>query len=209
MKSDGYDWWMRRFARVFDLYDYVRLDHFRGFESYWSVPAGEKATKGKWVSGPGADLFRTAKERFGLLPVLAEDLGSMTPAVRGLVEQCGFPGTDVAQFFDGDPLENYVPARGKVAYTGTHDNQTLLGWCEERYPDLDPAETAEKLKENVMASQADVVILPLQDVLGLGDEARMNTPGTTGKNWAWQAEDKDMEGAAEELLALTKKTDRS
>ena len=209
MKSDGYDWWMRRFARVFDLYDYVRLDHFRGFESYWSVPAGEKATKGKWVSGPGADLFRTAKERFGLLPVLAEDLGSMTPAVRGLVEQCGFPGTDVAQFFDGDPLENYVPARGKVAYTGTHDNQTLLGWCEERYPDLDPAETAETMKENVMASQADVVILPLQDVLGLGDETRMNTPGTTGKNWAWQAEDKDMEGAAEELLALTKKMDRS
>ncbi len=209
MKADGYDWWMRRFARVFDLYDYVRLDHFRGFESYWSVPAGEKATEGKWITGPGTDLFRTAKERFGLLPVLAEDLGSMTPAVRGLVEQCGFPGTDVAQFFDGDPLENYVPAQGKVAYTGTHDNRTLLGWCEERYPDLDPEETAEKMKENVMASQADVVILPLQDVLGLGDEARMNTPGTTGENWAWQAKDEDMEGAAEELLALTKKTDRS
>ena len=209
MKADGYDWWMRRFRRVFDLYDYVRLDHFRGFESYWSVPAGEKATKGKWVPGPGTDLFRTAKERFGLLPVLAEDLGSMTPAVRGLVEQCGFPGTDVAQFFDGDPLKDYVPAPGKVAYTGTHDNQTLLGWCEERYPDLKPKETAEKMKEAVLSSKAGVVILPLQDVLGLGDEARMNTPGTTGKNWTWQAKRKDMEGAAEALLALTKKTNRS
>ena len=209
MKADGYDWWMRRLARVFDLYDYVRLDHFRGFESYWSIPAGEKAAAGEWVFGPGADLFETAKEKFGPLPVLAEDLGSLTPAVRGLVDRCGFPGTDVVQFYDGDPLLGYEPPPGKAAYTGTHDNQTLLGWCGERYPDRDPAETAEKLKKIVMASRADVVILPLQDVLGLGDEARMNTPGTVGKNWAWQAKNADMKGAAAALLALTKETERS
>ena len=209
MRADGYDWWMRRLARVFDLYDYVRLDHFRGFESYWSIPAGEKATAGRWVFGPGTDLFRRARDRFGPLPVLAEDLGSLTPAVRGLVDQCGFPGTDVVQFYDGDPLAGYQPPAGKVAYTGTHDNQTLLGWCGDRYPDLDPAETAEKLKKTVLASAADVVILPLQDVLGLGDEARMNTPGTVGTNWAWQADQRDMKGAAARLLALTNETDRS
>ena len=209
MALDGYDWWMRRLARVFDLYDYVRLDHFRGFESFWSIPAGEKATEGAWMFGPGSDLFEKAKERFGLLPVLAEDLGSLTPAVRGLVERCGFPGTDVVQFFDGDPLEGYQPPLGKVAYTGTHDNQTLVGWCTDRYPGLDPLETAERLKKAVMDCRADVVILPLQDVLGLGDEARMNTPGTTGKNWAWQAKETDMKGAAEALLALVKESDRS
>ena len=206
MKSDGYDWWMRRLARVFDLYDYVRLDHFRGFESYWAVPAGEKATQGRWRFGPGMDLFQRAKERFGPLPVLAEDLGSLTPAVRGLVERCGFPGTDVVQFYDGDPLQGYEPPLGKIAYTGTHDNQTLVGWCGDRYPGLDPLETAETLMRTVMDSRAEVVILPLQDVLGLGDEARMNTPGTTGKNWAWQAE--NLEGAAEKLRALTEETDR-
>jgi len=209
MQADGYRWWMRRLARVFDLYDYVRLDHFRGFEAYWTIPAGKKATQGRWRFGPGADLFLKAKETFGPLPVLAEDLGSLTPAVRGLVDRCGFPGTDVVQFYDGDPLRGYEPAQGKLAYTGTHDNQTLVGWCEARYPDLEPEETAEKLKEIVMNSRADVVILPLQDVLGLGDEARMNTPGTTGTNWTWQAKETDMEGAAEKLRTLTEESDRS
>ena len=209
MKADGYRWWMRRLKRVFALYDYVRLDHFRGFESFWSIPAGEKATEGKWVFGPGADLFEKARETFGPLPVLAEDLGSLTPAVRGLVDRCGFPGTDVVQFYDGDPLQGYLPAQGKAAYTGTHDNQTLMGWCRERYPDLDARETAEKLRRIVMDSRAEVVILPLQDVLGLGDEARMNTPGTTGRNWAWQAKEQDMKGAAEALRTLTEETDRS
>ena len=209
MKADGWDWWMRRLQRVFSLYDYVRLDHFRGFESYWAVPEGQKASAGRWQFGPGAALFRAARERFGPLPVLAEDLGSITPAVRGLVDQCGFPGTDVLQFYDGDPLKGYVPPEGKIAYTGTHDNQTLVGWCRARYPDLDPEETARTLLEITMNSRAQVVILPLQDVLGLDDEARMNTPGTTGKNWSWQAEAAQLEGADCRLLELTRKTDRS
>ena len=208
MARDGYDWWMRRLARVFDLYDYVRLDHFRGFESYWSILAGAPAVDGSWKFGPGADLFARAKERFGPLPVLAEDLGMLTPAVRGLVETCGFPGTDVMQFYDGDPLQGYRPAIGKVAYSGTHDNQTLKGWCAQRYPEREAVMTEEILKEELFASRANVVIMPLQDVLDLGDEARMNTPGTTGRNWGWQADGSGLEEAAEKLKRLTEKYHR-
>lgn len=209
MKDTAYDWWLCRLRRAFSLYDYVRLDHFRGFESYWYVPAGERATAGKWLFGPGADIFLRAYEKFGPLPVVAEDLGMITPAVRGLVARCGFPGTDVMQFADTDPLAGYVPPEGKIAYTGTHDNATLLGWCKERYPKRNPSETAQILLEEVFSSGANVVITPLQDILGLGDEARMNTPGTTGMNWRWQAKRDDFGGAKERLLKLTINSNRS
>ncbi|MGM9521814.1 MAG: 4-alpha-glucanotransferase [Oscillospiraceae bacterium] len=209
MKDNGYDWWMRRLQRVFSLYDYVRLDHFRGFESYWSIPAGERASKGAWLFGPGTELFEKARSRFGPLPVLAEDLGLITPAVRGLVASCGFPGTDVLQFYNGDPLSEYIPPEGKIAYSGTHDNQTLIGWCMERYPELDPAEAAQKLMDKVLESRAEVAILPLQDVLGLDDSARMNTPGTTGTNWTWQAKKEGFKDAGARLLKSTIKTNRS
>jgi 4-alpha-glucanotransferase len=202
LKEDGYGWWMQRFARVFELYDYVRLDHFRGFESYWAIPEGEEPSAGRWLYGPGTELFRTAYERFGPLPVLAEDLGTLTPAVRGLVDVCGFPGVDVVQFCDGDPLAEYRPPEGKVVYSGTHDNQTLVGGGRSRYPDLVPEEAAGKLLERVLASGAEVVILPLQDVMGLDDSARMNTPGTTGNNWRWQARAEQMSGAQQRLRAL-------
>jgi len=209
MRQSGYDWWLRRLERAFSLYDYVRLDHFRGFESYWAVPAGKPAAQGAWKPGPGADLFRAAYERFGPLPVLAEDLGTLTPAVRGLLRLCDFPGIDVLQFSNGDPLCGYTPAAGKIACPGTHDNQTLVGWCAQRYPDLDARQTAQHLLRAVLSSRAEVTILPLQDALGLGDEARMNTPGTTGGNWAWQAREEDLANAAERLSALDREIERS
>lgn len=208
IKASGYDWWIRRIERAMELYDYVRLDHFRGFESYWAIPEGEPAKSGRWLYGPGTELFEAAYNKLGPLPLLAEDLGSLTPAVRGLVARCGFNGTDVAQFYDGDPLQSYIPPEGKIAYTGTHDNQTLIGWCQARYPGRDPRECAEKIAENVMRSRARIAIMPIQDVLGLGDEARMNTPGTTGHNWTWQARAEQFTGAAQRLLALMERTGR-
>ena len=180
---------MRRLKRAFGLYDYVRLDHFRGFEAYWSVPENCNAKEGKWKFGPGRKLFEKAYSIFGPLPVLAEDLGLITPGVRGLVAGCGVLGTDVLQFSDYDPLDGYFPPEHKVVYSGTHDNQTLIGWCEERYPNLDSKECAEKLLDNLYDCDADVKIVPLQDIIGLDDEARMNVPGTTGKNWSWQAKE--------------------
>ncbi len=200
MKEDGYEWWMRRFARAFDLYDYVRLDHFRGFESYWSIPEGEKPPAGQWIPGPGTELFRKAYERFGPLRVIAEDLGYATPAVRGLLDACGFSGTDVVQFYEGDPLNEYRPESGKIAYSGTHDNRTLVGWCGERYPDIPAREAADRVLKNVLSSEAAVKIVPLQDVLGLDDEARMNTPGTVGTNWRWQARKEQLPEALERLI---------
>lgn len=187
MKADGYTWWLRRLERAFFLYDYVRLDHFRGFAAYWSIENGKKAIEGSWKWGPGMELFRKAYKKFGPLPVIAEDLGLITPAVRALVAGCGFTGTDVMQFYDGNPLDGYYPKENKIAYTGTHDNQTILGWCEDRYPDMDAKQTSEKLMQILDECDADVKIVPLQDLLGLGDESRMNMPGTTDRNWSWQA----------------------
>ena len=209
MEKTGFDWWMRRFERMLDLYDYVRLDHFMGFESAWAVPAGALPGDGRWIAGPGMKLFRAAFERFGPLPFVAEDLGSITPAIRALLARCGFLGTDVMQYQDADPQWGYFPPREKIGYSGTHDNMTLCEYCKARYPDWKPAEMARKLKRALMESSADVVILPLQDVLELGAEARMNTPGTTGRNWLWQARSSDVKDAAERLLSDTKLTNRS
>lgn len=195
LREGGYAWWLRRLKRAFELYDVVRLDHFIGFMRYFAIPAGEKATEGVYRPGPGLDLFNRAFERFGALPIIAEDLGSITPAVRLLVAQCGFPGMDVIQFVDGnDPLSGYRPRPEKVAYTGTHDNQTLVGYCAERYPDLEAKETAARLMQAVKTCDSDVRILPLQDILGLDDEARMNVPGTADGNWTWQARPCDLWG---------------
>ena len=228
MEMDGYHWWLRRMERAFSLYDYVRLDHFRGFEGYWAVPAGKKAVDGRWMPGPGARLFEAARAKFGPLPILAEDLGVITPGVRGLLARCGFPGMDVLQFYDGDPREDYAPPAGKVAYTGTHDNQTLVGWCANRYArrpmeegaapgvaqpepgeagsglSTDPAAVAEELIGRALGCGADVVILPLQDVLGLDDDARMNTPGTVEGNWRWQASAADFARCGEALSRIRK-----
>ena len=209
LAQDGYAWWLRRLERAFDLYDYVRLDHFIGFARYFSIPAGQKATAGQYRQGPGLALFEKAREAFGPLPVIAEDLGSITPSVRALVAACGFLGMDIVQFVDGgDPLSGYRPRPEKIAYTGTHDNQTLVGYCETRYPDLDADRAAEELIEKVARCDAPVRVFPLQDVLGLDDEARMNTPGTVEGNWMWQVEEEAIEQARERLRAIVRLGER-
>ncbi len=201
LKADGYKWWLMRLERAFKLYDIVRLDHFRGFEAYWAVPRGEKSLKGHWRYGPGRELFEAAFRQFGKLPVIAEDLGYLTPGVRALVAGTGFPGMDVMQFSDTEPWAGYKPDCDRVAYTGTHDNETLLGWCRSlcrrKHGLFDEGKTAAsseagaealrcKLLEDFYKSDAFIKIVPLQDILGLGNEARMNTPGTVGGNWSWQ-----------------------
>ena len=202
IREQGFEWWIQRLKRAFSLTDYVRLDHFRGFEAFWETPNGEKATNGSWRTGPGSTLFEAAFSALGTLPVIAEDLGRITPGVRTLLAKCGFLGMDVLQFYDGDPLYGYVPPKNKIVYTGTHDNQTLLGWCADAYPEADSRESAEKLMNIALRCGAQVVILPLQDLAGLGDDARMNTPGTTDRNWKWQATAADLQSAAEQIARL-------
>ena len=204
LRKTGYDWWLRRLRRAFDLYDVVRLDHFIGFARYFSIPAGKKATEGSYRPGPGLGFFETAREAFGPLPIIAEDLGLITPGVRALIAACGFPGMDVVQFVDGgDPLAGYQPRPNKIAYTGTHDNQTLVGYAAARYPGPDAAEASAEIMRKALASNASICIVPLQDVLGLGDEARMNTPGTAEGNWRWQADAANLEGLAARLRQLS------
>jgi 4-alpha-glucanotransferase len=223
LRRRGYDWWVERFRRTLDLVDVVRLDHFRGFESYWAIPASEEtAVSGRWRAGPGADFFRQVQRRLGSLPVIAEDLGLITDAVDALREELGFPGMRVLQFaFDGDPNNPHLPENhpvDSIAYTGTHDNDTLLGWWaatsrEERRrvrrwlgvrrPDEWDFIAA------VFRSAARLAIVPLQDVLGLGSEARMNTPGSSSRNWTWRLERLPAEGAAERLGRLTRETGRA
>ena len=209
MRGGGYDWWMRRFARMLDLYDYTRLDHFMGFESAWAIPAGKTPADGHWIFGPGLTLFKTAYEKFGPLPFVAEDLGAITPAIRALLSRCGFLGTDIMQYQNGGPIYGYYPAKDKIGYSGNHDNETLAGYAAHMYPELDPVEAARRMKERLFASSAGVVILQLQDVLEQGNEARMNTPGTTSKNWTWQAKTQDFKDAPERLLSLTINSQRS
>ena len=205
VRASGYAWWLRRLERAFDLYDVVRLDHFIGFARYFSIPASQKAASGSYRPGPGLELFQAAYGKFGPLPIIAEDLGSITPCVRALVATCGFPGMDIVQFVDGgDPLAGYQPRPGKIAYTGTHDNHTLVGYCAERYPGLDAKEVARELAEEVVTSTAPICVLPLQDVLELDDKARMNEPGTTEGNWIWQADAKDIQGALDRLCEIVR-----
>lgn len=208
LKAQGFNWWLRRFERAFQLYDVLRLDHFIGFSRYFSVPAGKTARAGAYRVGPGFELFREAFRSFGPLPIMAEDLGLITPGVRSLMSACGFPGMDIVQFVDGnDPLGWYAPRPDKVAYTGTHDNQTLVGYCQMRYPWLDARETARDIAGKVVACSAPVAILPLQDLIGLGDEARMNVPGVPEGNWTWQANANELESASaftRELVLLKK-----
>lgn len=203
-KATGYQWWMKRIAYSFTLYDCVRVDHFRGFDEYYSVPYGEEtAVNGKWEKGPGLDFFKAVKKRFGDLDIIAEDLGFLTPSVLKLVEDTGFPGMKVLEFaFYADGQSAYLPYRYKencVVYTGTHDNDTLKSWYEDMEPwDRDFAvrylgNENTKLQDIhwdfirlAMASVAKLAVIPLQDYLGLGGEARMNTPSTLGLNWKWR-----------------------
>lgn len=203
LKENGYDWWLDRFKRAFELYDFVRIDHFLGFSAYYSIPHGKSALEGKWIEGPGLDLFKRAHQEFGDLPVIAEDLGLVTPEVRQLLAQTAFPGMDVVEFFDGDPLDYWRPKYGCIVYSSTHDTPTLAGWAESRYcygiegeeAKEQARKIAKKINYKVLDSKAEVVMFALQDVIGLGNESRMNTPGTTESNWTWQATSKQLHSA--------------
>lgn len=203
MERDGYRWWVERFRRTLRMVDIARIDHFRGFESYWEVPAHEAtALHGRWMPGPGTGLFAAVERELGPLPLIAEDLGIITPEVEALRDELRLPGMRVLQFAFGedDPTNPHLPAnyaRETVAYTGTHDNNTALGWYrDEASPRARAAlrqlaggggnEPNWEMIEVVLASNADLAVIPLQDVLGLGTEGRMNTPGSSSGDWLWR-----------------------
>jgi 4-alpha-glucanotransferase len=202
-QRDGYAFWRARFAAQLARFDLVRIDHFRGLAGYWSVPAGSATARaGAWQPGPGAPLLEALRGGLADLPVVAEDLGLITPDVDALRQQFALPGMRVLQFgFDGSPGNPHLAynyTRDTVAYTGTHDNDTTAGW----FASLDPA-TAARVAQHlgtcasegphwaairaVLASVAVLAVMPLQDVLGLGSEARFNVPGTVNGNWGWRA----------------------
>jgi 4-alpha-glucanotransferase len=196
-RATGYRWWIERFRRAFELVDMTRLDHFRGFVSYWAIPAAHKTAKnGHWRRGPGVELFRAVERALGDLPLVAEDLGVITAPVVRLRKRLGFPGMVVLQFAfgarPGNPhrLENHV--QKAVVYTSTHDSDTARGWFESlpgRLRDatgLDPREPAWSSIRLAHTSRAALSIIPAQDVLGLGSESRMNRPGTAHGNWRWR-----------------------
>ena len=202
-----YRWWIERLRRTFELFDLVRVDHFRGFVAYWAVPAGARtAAGGRWQRGPGGAPFRAAAAELGELPVVAEDLGDITPAVHRLRRALGFPGMVVLQFAfnPDDPHGPHDPARHEtdsVVYTGTHDNDTLMGWWETLEPGrreraqaafaaagVDGLEPHWAMIELALRSPARLAMMQAQDVLGLGGEARMNVPGKASGNWRWRLE---------------------
>lgn len=203
-KKTGYDWWLKRIAYCFDLYDIVRIDHFRGFDEYYSIPYGdETAVNGHWEKGPGMDLFNTVKEKLGELDIIAENLGFLTESVFQLLKDSGYPGMKVLQFaFDPSEDSDYLTykyQRNCVVYTGTHDNDTTAGWFEKlsdgdkevalRYMNSFYTPKEEQhwdLIALAMRSTADTCIIPVQDFLGLGSEARINMPSTLGDNWKWR-----------------------
>ncbi len=202
MREDGYAWWIERFRAIFRLVDVARVDHFRGFEAYWEVPAGEDtAVNGRWVKGPGADFFETVLAALGELPIIAEDLGFITPEVTALRDRFDFPGMKVLQFaFGTDGFDPYLPhnyPRNCVVYTGTHDNDTTVGWFRRsstpeerdlalRYLRSDGSDIAWDMMHLAWTSVADTAVAPMQDLLRLDSDARMNLPGSFGGNWQWR-----------------------
>lgn len=186
MKQDGYSWWTERISRAMKQFDYIRLDHFRGFSAFYAVPQGKTARHGWWLPGPGKDFFETLTKKLGPLPFLAEDLGILDAPLFNLLKLTGYPGMLVYQL-SAEEIEGLTDAQAgrKILYTGTHDNQTLAGWLKDQ-PDH-PAD-AEEIIKNLYDSAAPWVIVPLQDVLGLDDTCRMNVPGKIEGNWAWNAD---------------------
>jgi 4-alpha-glucanotransferase len=211
MRADGFSWWIARMRASLALFDLVRLDHFRGFEAYWEVPGdATTAVHGRWVPGPGGALFDALTGALGALPIIAENLGLITPEVESLRERYGYPGMAILQFaFDGQD-SNFIPhryTRELVVYTGTHDNDTTMGWWRStgegdstrtadavarekafarRYLATDGTDMHWVLIRTTLASVANTVLIPLQDVLGLGSEARMNLPGRQAGNWGFR-----------------------
>jgi 4-alpha-glucanotransferase len=236
LKASGYEWWIERFQAALRLYDLVRIDHFRGFEAYYEIPAGETtALRGKWVKGPGAAFFAVLKNALGDLPFIAENLGVITPEVEAIRHEFELPGMAILQFaFGKDPQgpgfrpHNY--AREVVAYTGTHDNDTVLGWWMSKgegdsirtpqdvekelafarsYLNLKTEPIHWAMMRAILGSVANTAIVPLQDLLGLGTEARMNLPGTPSGNWRWRVRPGALtQPLAQQLRELTRMYDR-
>lgn len=212
-KETGYAWWMKRLKACFELYDVVRIDHFRGFDEYFAIPYGDTtAQRGCWQKGPGYDIMKAIKKNIGNKPIIAEDLGFLTPTVLRLVKKTGYPGMKLIQFaFDSREEGDYLPhnyPHNCVVYTGTHDNDTIVGWIQN----LDKKDLANAKKylnihsskelhwtfiSHTLATVADTAIIPIQDYLGLGSEARINTPSVLGGNWQWRL----VQGQLDEKLA--------
>ena len=204
MKEDGYQWWLRRISFQFTIYDVLRIDHFRGFDAYYAIPYGDATAKnGRWRPGPGLDFFKTVNKQLGRQNIIAEDLGFLTPSVRKLLRDTGYPGMKVLEFaFDSrDTGSDYLPhcySPHCVVYTGTHDNDTIQGWMASA-PKKDVSFAKEYLRlsaregyhwgmmRSAWASPAGLAVMQAQDLLGLGSEARMNIPSTLGNNWKWRA----------------------
>ncbi len=215
MEKDGFDWWIRRIGHLCKVYNVLRIDHFRGFDTYYAIPYGDTTAKrGKWKQGPGMKLFNAIEAAIGRQRIIAEDLGFMTETVRTLLKESGFPGMKVLEFaFDtrDDNNQDYLPhnyIRNCVAYVGTHDNDTIQGWLKSAVPeDIIHAKNYFGVEEeenfhwimmkSLWSSVSDFTIVQAQDLLGLGSESRMNTPSTLGANWSWRA----LPGSFDEKLA--------
>ena len=223
LRTTGYRWWIERFRRTFELVDAARVDHFRGFVSYWAVPARNKtALAGHWRRGPGRELFDVVRGDVGELPLIAEDLGVITPAVERLRDELGLPGMAVLHFLLHGRGDVLAMPENRVAYTGTHDNDTSVGWWaqqDERVRErarraaatagVDDDDPAWLLIGLALASPARTAVVPAQDLLSLGSEARMNTPGKERGNWRWRLEPGQLDDAlASRLRRLTVATQR-
>ena len=226
-KATGYDWWCKRLDHCFKMYDVVRIDHFRAFDEYYSIPYGDKtAVNGKWMPGPGMDLFNTLNARFGEKQIIADDLGFQTPTVEKLLKDSGYPGMKVLEFaFDPREKSNYLPHSydpNCVVYTGTHDNETLVQWYKglddeskafaEEYMNNAHTPAEEKYWDFVrlaMMSCGNTCVTPVQDILGLDAETRINHPSTMGSNWKWRMDAEMLhKEAIDKLYRLTKISER-
>ncbi|MBD2627516.1 4-alpha-glucanotransferase [Trichormus variabilis] len=221
LQKQDFKWWVQRFEAMLDYVDIIRIDHFRGFEAYWAVPQGEEtAINGEWIEAPGIAFFEVIKQKLGKLPILAEDLGIITPPVEALRDQFEFPGMKVLQFaFGSDPGNPFLPfnyPRNAVVYTGTHDNDTTVGWFNTANDyekqnlllylgSISPDGIHWDLIRLALSSIANQAIIPLQDVLGLGNQARMNYPSTAEGNWDWRYQGGVLSGElCDRLKNLTK-----
>ena len=225
MRADGYSWWTRRMERTFSLFDSARIDHFRGFESAWEIPCdAETAINGRWAPGPGRELFDSLSSNLGRLPIIVEDLGIITHSVRRLRDELGYPGMAVLQFAFGEDDSNpYLPHNqvpNQVVFTGTHDNDTTLGWYRSasewerdhvrRYLSVDGENIVSDLIRCAFGCIAETALIPMQDVLELGTEARMNIPGYAEGNWGWRFTWDQLEpGRTEWFAQLARDTGRS
>ena len=239
MAADGYDWWVQRLRRLFSLVDRVRIDHFRGLEAYWEIPGeAETAMEGKWVKGPGEKLFAAVYDKLGSVKIIAEDLGTLTPEVISLRKKLGLPGMRILQFELGETEQHTAglnPEENTVVYTGTHDNDTIIGWFDElrqgekanpralslvlkelglpaikEQGEISPEAFAAAAVKYIYGMGARLAVVPLQDILALGTEARMNVPGTPKGNWSWRLTDSSLlsEALSEKIKALIRGNSR-